>query len=163
MYTHLFITKEDAERLHNTFVYKPIPRAEIGLLTRPFKEHFRVYTEVYIDVLEANMRIDKAHGGFVLEFGRYIPCLPGPLEELNIVPVLAEIRRFNNAPTRAPAGYYEDRQYGLYATIEEVVPSGGSVCAQNLVVSAPSLEDVQDFNERLSKGECRNLLKRMFR
>lgn len=170
MYTHLYVTPENAERLFDAFARKPLGLGESGALTLPsFAEHFSKLPITYLADLGASLERSRPNKLFFLQFNDYLAHMPQALIDLEIEPVKVEIRRFNSAPTKARAGYYEDTARGFSATVERIFPiqqdqSGRPVplYAQNIVVSAPTLKAVQEANSKLSMGHWNRFLVNAF-
>lgn len=160
MYTRLFVTHDDAEKLFINFGRKPLEDGESGVETlATLDEHFNVYLQSYLDTLGATLEIDRREGLFVLNFDRYLAHVPPEIKVSGVSVVRAEIKRFNSAPTKARAGYYEDSTTGFSATVERTFPAQHDhyrksvpLYAQNIVVAGPSLTDAQEFNSKLSCG-----------
>lgn len=158
MYTHLLISTEDAEKVFNARLGDT--GAEIlQPHGKTFEKHFRAEEDLWIQRLHARLAAVPAESCFELQFGEYLSEVPALLDELGVTILRAEIRRFNNAPTKARAGYYEDPKRGLRATVERVVVASdrrhadrAPLYAQNLIVSGPTLAAVQEFNSNLSMG-----------
>ena len=161
MYTHLYFTPEDAKRLFEAYARKPLRPGESGAVTEAtFEGHFRQYLQTYLDPIGAVLKIVRHEELFVLKFNDYLSRMPKLIANMGISPVRAEIVRFNSAPTRARAGFYEDSKSGFSARVERVFPEQNThyrksapMYAQNIRVSGPSLEAVQRFNTRLCSGD----------
>lgn len=170
MFTHLFITHDDAETLFIAYGRRPLKEGESGAVTLDtLDEHFAQFSQTYIDRLGAQLELDHTSGHFILKFREYLADLPIELYGLDIDPVRAEIRRLNNAPVKAKAGYYEDEKSGFSATIERVFPQGhghfpnmSPAYVQNITVSGPTLRLVQEFNTKLSIGSYNRFLVNAF-
>lgn len=160
VYTHLYINRNDARKLFDAFAPKPLKDGQFGAVTLPsFDAHFSEFRGTYLSKLGAMLEHERAEEMFVLKFDHYLARVPAELDKLEVIVVKAEIRRYNSAPTKARAGYYEDRQTGFYATVERVFPTQrdqhtkpAPLYAQNIIVSGHSLADVQKFNTNLSCG-----------
>lgn len=159
MYTHVFVSPEDAKLLFIAFARRPLRPGEVGVVTgATLEEHFAECSQTYLAKLAAMLEQVRSEDLFVLKFDRYLPHLPVELLDMGIVPAKVEIVRFNSAPTSARAGYYEVSSEGLTATVERIVPTQhdrskpAGVYAQNIRVSGPSLEAVQEFHSKLCEG-----------
>lgn len=168
MYTHLYVSKAQALRVISALgipeaaLTGPDPvRLESGI---DATMESTLLPELFINghPIQQFGHVDM-EGPFVLKFPRYLPRLPQLLDTLDLQILVAEIVRLNSAPTKAQAGYYEDKSNGFFATVERVVPtkqrSGEvleAVYAENIRVAALSLEHVQHAHTRLSEGkmEC---------
>ena len=155
MYTHLYVSKADAEKLFAKLERKPLG----------FDAHFRLTTSTYLVMLGATLEIAPPKGLFVLKFGGYLAHLPQALVDMKIEIIEAEIVRINSEPTRARPGYYESPEDGITATVERVITTtlyGNTLfapsCADNMTVCGPSLSSVQTFNSELSTGDCDRFL-----
>lgn len=162
MYTHVYVSRKDAEQLFAAFARKPLGPGECGVETEAtLEKHFAQYSQTYFDKLAAQFEDVRSEDLFMLKFNHYLPHLPTELVGMEIQPVKVEIVRMNSAPTKARAGYYEVPSKGLAATVERVFPAqytnGGRekippLYTQNIRVSGPSLKAAQDFNSKLSMG-----------
>ncbi len=169
MYTHIYTVRADAEKLFRELARKPLGPGETGLVTHAtFNEHFTAFAVTYLDKLGAQLEINR-DGLFTLKFRRYLAHLPREFYDLEIQVTRAEIVRFNSAPTRARAGYYENPKTGFTATVERVFPTQDAryknpapVYVQNITVSGPSLGKVQEFNTKLSEGSYGRFLVNAF-
>ncbi|HMI09970.1 MAG TPA: hypothetical protein VK497_06250 [Candidatus Saccharimonadales bacterium] len=167
VYTHLSIDKDDAATLFDALASKP---GEFGAVTRATLDlHFADFCEVYFGALDASMWVERVGGRFSLRFNRYLPHMPELLLEREVKIVQAEIRRINSAPTKARAGYYEDRSMGFFAFVERVCPNlqnsyktSVPLYAQNITVGGPSLAKAQMFNSKLSCGHYGRFLVNAF-
>lgn len=153
MYTHVYVSSDDAERLFAAFKGKDKPES--------FENYIDSYNMCFLPKLGAQLEIVRSSGLFVLKFDHYLPHLPADLINMEIVPVKVEIIRMNSAPTKARAGYYAVPSKGLEATVERIFPTQSSdkrrkpvapLYAQNIRVTGPSLAKVQEFNSKLSMG-----------
>lgn len=177
MYTHLHVTRDDARRLFAEFARKPLRPGESGtVMHSTFEAHFNDFGLTYLDKLGAHLAEDRRTGNFVLNFDRYLARLPQEIVDMGILVVRAEIVRMKSAPIRARAGFYEAVGLGFAATVERVFPAecahyaggvirrGGQAMlyAQNIRVSGPSLEAVQEFNTKLSTGSYSRFLVNAF-
>lgn len=162
MYTHVYVSHKDAERLFATFAPKPPGPGEWGVVTEPtLEKHFARFSQTYLDKLAALLEDVRSKDLFVLKFNDYLPYLPTELVDMEIEPVKVEIVRMNSAPTKARAGYYEVPSKGLTASVERVFPTQytnngprkmAPLYVQNIRVSGPSLKAAQEFNSKLSMG-----------
>ena len=170
MYTHLHVSTTDADKLFTAFARKPLGPGEFGAVTEAtLALHFAQYSQTYLDKLGATLEEDRSTGLFVLKFREYLAHLPQELFDMKIEVVKAEIVRFNSAPTRARAGYYENKKVGFTAVVERVFPTKHDqykkpiqLYVQNITVSGPSLSAVQDFNTKVSTGSYNRFLVNAF-
>lgn len=170
MYTHLYINRENAEKLFKEFARKPLGPGENGLVTRAtLGEHFTEFTQTPLAKLGTALESEPSRGRFVLKFDRYLPSMPRELVELGVEPVEVSIVRFNSAPIKARAGYYADPKSGFTATVDRICPRqilNGScttpLYAMNIFVSGPTLEAAQEFNSQLSGGSYNRFLVNAF-
>ncbi len=166
MYTHLYVSYTDAERLFKKFGRKPLGPGESGCVTRStLDEHFSEFGMTYIDRLDASLEPDRTDDTFVLKFSKYLPHVPRELVEMGIKVLRVEMVRYNSAPTSARAGYYESLT-GFTATVENVVSTQNGkrvgAYAQNITLTGPSLMAAQQFNSQLSEGGSNHLLVNAF-
>lgn len=170
MYTHLYVSHEDADRLFIAFAPKPLGPGECGAVTEAtLDEHFSKYGQTYLAKFDATLEQDRVNARYVLKFRQYLAHPPRELVDIQITVIQAEIVRFNSAPTKAKAGYYENPANGFSATVERVFPTQHDqykkpipLYAQNITVCGPTLEAVQDFNTRLSAGWWKRFLVNAF-
>ena len=170
MFTHLYVTRDDAGNLFKEFASKPLSEGQSGVVTRATLDaHFAEFGETYLRELGAALAAVPSEGLFVLKFGKYLAHLPQEFARLEVLVVRAEILRMNSALTQARAGYYEDTESGLIATVERVFPTTQRqdkgltpLYVQNIMVSGPSLSRVQDFNTGLSCGHYEHFLVNAF-
>ncbi len=170
MYTHLYVSKLGAEELFKAFARKPLKTGEAGPVTgATFQAHFSQYGATYLAKLPAGLEPVYSEDLFVLKFREYLAHMPLELVDMSIEVLKAEIVRFNSAPTKARAGYYENPKIGFRATVERVFPKQrdkykkpAPLYAQNITVSGPSLAVVQEFNSKLSMGAWNRFLVNAF-
>lgn len=170
MYTHLYVTPENAEKLFDAFARKSLGLGESGAVTHAsFEKHFNDFPVTYLADLGASLERSRPNKLFFLQFSDYLAHTPQALLDLEIEPVKVTIRRFNSAPTKARAGYYEDVARGFSATVERIFPIQQDqsrrpvpLYAQNIVVSAPTLKAVQEANTKLSLGQWNRFLVNAF-
>lgn len=166
MFTNVFVTPEDAETLFEAFKRK---EGDGATVLETFERHFAIYASTHLRDLEAILEIKRGEGYF-LNFKTYLPRLPQLLTEMGINPVKVQIVRFNHAPTKARAGWYENPAKGMEALVERVAPAQHTnyrkpiapLYAQNITVSGPSLKAAQEFNTRLSCGDYHRFLVNAF-
>lgn len=163
MFFHIYVTNDDAKRLFVAFARKPLKPGECGPMTQPtFELEFAQCLQTHLDKLGAQLEIVRSADMFVLKFNRYLPRLPVELIDMEIVPVKVEIVRFNSAPTKARAGYYEFERTGLTAVVERIYPvqremdgrakKGVPLYAQNIWVTGPTLAAALEHHSKLSMG-----------
>ena len=178
MFTHLYVSHEDAEKLFKALAP---PRKEQGRQTvgASLDEHFKRFTQIYLEQLDATMEKGKPSPlsvyqkpvdlseSFVVKFRRFLPTLPDQFAELDIGKYVAELVRTNCAPTKARAGYYEDGLNGFCALVEHVAAQKPDkkplpLYVHNITLSGLSLEHVHKWNRDLSQGELERLLVHAF-
>lgn len=175
MHTYVYVEPRDAKRLYDLFSdSSPSARKVSYREQSPFEEHFREVTSAYLPGLEMIMEVERGGRIFKLTYRNYLPEMPDAIVDLGITPVKVEIARFNNAPTRARAGYYANPSTGFAATVERIYPNQNGnnnywgtkrqepLYAQNIVVAGPTLEAVQKFNTNLATGAFNRFLVHAF-
>ena len=166
MFTHLFTPNEDAALIFDILGRKPLRPGQAGAVTEAtFGRHFDLYSQTYIDSIDAILEVDNAGNRFALKFRRYLAHVPQPLIDLRVRIIGAEIVRFNSAPTKARAGYYENEKDGFTATVERSYPAPHDLpkvpvlsYVQNITVGGPNLAAVREFNTKLSTGAYNRFL-----
>jgi hypothetical protein len=147
-FTHLFFDAHRAKLVFDRY----------SATQKSFTETFRSPdTKLRLPKLgEEHMSYVPSARMYVLRYGRYLPSMPGALRD--VAPVMVELIRVNVATVRSPAGFYLDPTTGTNATIERFMPQGSSVFVDNITVCGITLEDVNDFNSKLSSGNCAGAL-----
>lgn len=176
MYTHIYVTPDDAERLYDLLSDSSLTTRGFSYSRKStFQDHFIGQMTARLPALEMTVQAVRDGQIFKLVYKDYLPKMPDGIIDLGITPVKAEIVRMANAPTRARAGYYANESLGLVATVENVFPASENLhgdhrlvaqahhdtnkrtttlryYAQNIRVSGPTLEAAQEFNSSLSQG-----------
>ncbi|MBH2007414.1 hypothetical protein I8H83_02330 [Candidatus Saccharibacteria bacterium] len=170
MFTHLFVTHDNAEKLFTNFAKETFEGDGCDLVApETFDEYFEAYGQTYLNAIGAMLEIVHQKDLFVLRFDGYLAHVPQKLNEIDVSIAQAEIKRFSSAPTKARAGYYENAATGFVATVERTFPTQHlyyrkqvPLYAQNITVTGPSLADAQDFNTKLSCGFFKRFLVNAF-
>jgi hypothetical protein len=164
LYTHLIVDRSAAQTLWNKC---NLSTDSTQNSERKTFDAFFKGTWGYLRDLDCQFKSVPASRDtrFLLEFNGYLPDVPEFLNELDIVPIGAEIKRFDSAPTKATAGYYVWQEEGrnATATVERIFPKQFDLTssqnepvvplyAQNILVKGSSLPIAREFHNMISQG-----------